>query len=204
MKELKIAVLLTITLLLTSCASGYKMINPKNLNYNSNSTNKDVTLNYKYDLLDKKYAKKETKREVKVVAIKITNHSENDLIFGKDIRLTYENGKELYILEKEKTFNSVKQNTIPYLFYLLLTPMTLNKTTINGNGIETSSTPIGFAVGPGLAAGNMIAAGSANKKLKNDLLNYDILGANIKKGETIYGLIGIKSDNYDSIKIKVE
>jgi len=204
MKVLKIAMLLVISILLTNCASGYKTINPKSLNYNSNSINKDVILNYKYDLLEKKYAKKETKKGVKIVALKITNHSEKDLIFGKDIKLTYENGAELYILENEKAFNYVKQNTATYLLYLLLAPMTLDKTTSNGHRIETSSTPIGLAIGPGLAAGNMIAAGSANKKFKTDLLNYDIIGAKLGKGETIYGLIGIKSENYDAIKIKVE
>ena len=70
MKLSKIGLLLAITIILNSCASGYQMINPNSLNYNSNDTKKGISLEYKYDLLDKKYAKKETKKGVKVLAIK--------------------------------------------------------------------------------------------------------------------------------------
>jgi len=206
MKLVKITFLVTIIVLLNSCASKYNIINPERLNYNSKTTNQGVTLNYKYNLLDKKYAKKEVKRGVKLVAIKITNNSEKDLLFGRDMNLSYENGNDLVILEEEQVFSSIKQNTATYLLYLLLTPMTFNVNSTNSNGFQEtkSSTPIGLVVGPGLAVGNMIAAGSANKKLKKELLDFDILGTSIKKGETVYGLIGIKSDNYDAIKIKIE
>jgi len=194
--------LLAIIVILSSCASGYQTINPSNLNYNSNDVKNGILLEYKYDLLNKKYAKKETKNGVKVVAIKITNNSKSDIVFGKDIKLAYENGNELYVLENEKVFKSLKQNTVSYLLYLLLTPMTLNKTTATGNGIETSSTPIGLGVGPGIAGGNMIVASSANKKFKTELLEFNLNGVIIKKGETKSGLIGIKSDDYDAIRIK--
>jgi hypothetical protein len=206
MKLLKVTFLLSIILLLTSCASGYKMINPATLNYMSNNDNKEIKLEYKYNLLSRKYKKKETKKGIKIVAIKITNGTENDLVLGKDIKLTYANDIELYIMDNEKVFKSLKQSTATYLLYLLLTPMNLYTTKTNSNGFQeqTSSTPIGLVVGPGLAAGNMIAAGSANKKFKTELSKYKIYGTTIKKGETAYGLIGIKSDNYDALKIRVE
>jgi hypothetical protein len=69
---------------------------------------------------------------------------------------------------------------------------------------QTSSTPIGLVIGPGLAGGNMIAASSANKKFQTDLTTYNLNGMTIKKGETVSGLIGIRSDDYNSIKIKVD
>ena len=50
----------------------------------------------------------------------------------------------------------------------------------------------------------MNAAGSANKKFKNEMMETIIYGTIIKKGETKYGLIGIKSDSFDSLKLKVE
>jgi hypothetical protein len=59
-------------------------------------------------------------------------------------------------------------------------------------------------VGPGLAGGNMIAASSANKNLKNELMQFDLNGKTIKKGETVYGLIGSNSNSYESIKVKVQ
>ncbi len=201
MRIIKITLLLIAISTLSNCASGYKMIEPKSINYVSTNQTDNVKLEYKYDLLDKKYAKKELKKGVKLVAIKITNNSEKDLMFGRDAKLTYENGTEIFVMENEKVFTSLKQSVASYLWYLLLTPMNLYTAE---NGQQTSSTPIGLVVGPGLAGGNMIAAGSANKKFKTEMLEYNINGTLIKKGETKYGLIGIKADSFDSLKLKVE
>lgn len=204
MRIIKITLLFIGIFTLTNCASSYEMIQPKSINYISTNETNNVKLEYKYDLLDKKYAKKEVKKGVKLVAIKITNNSDKDLMFGGDVKLTYENGTEIFVMENEKVFKSLKQSPATYLFYLLLTPLQFNVTKTNGNSIETNSTPIGLIVGPGIAGGNMIAAGSANKKFKTEMLEYNINGTLIKKGETQYGLIGIKSDSYDSLKLKIE
>jgi hypothetical protein len=63
------------------------------------NTNNGVTFEYKYSLLDKKVCKKEYKRNLKLIAIKITNTE--DLVFRRDLVLTYDdnmyalcNGKE--------------------------------------------------------------------------------------------------------------
>jgi hypothetical protein len=177
------------------------MIEPKSINYISTNETENVKLEYKYDLLDKKYAKKELKKGVKLVAIKITNNSEKDLMFGRDAKLTYINGTEIFVMENEKVFTSLKQSAASYLWYLLLTPLNFYT---SENGRQTSSIPIGLLVGPGLAGGNMIAVSSANKKFKTEMLEYNINGTLIKKGETKYGLIGIKVDSFDSLKLKVE
>ncbi|RCS26116.1 hypothetical protein DUT90_10080 [Polaribacter sp. WD7] len=201
MKIIKITLLFIVISTLTSCASGYRMIEPKSINYVSTKETNNVKLEYKYDLLDKKYAKKELKKGIKLVAIKITNNSEKDLTFGRDVKLTYENGTEIFVMDNTKAFTSLKQSPASYLWYLLLTP--LNLQTIE-NGVPTSSTPIGLAIGPGLAGVNMIAAGSANKKFKTEMLEYNINGTLLKKGETKYGLIGIRADSFDSLKLKIE
>ena len=204
MKLLKISLLLTITLLFNSCASNYQTINPQELNYFSNHGKDGILLEYQYDLLEKKYKKKENKKGLKLVAIKIKNYSEKDIVFGKDFKLTYENGDELIILENVRVFKSLKQNTPIYLLYLLLTGMRITNTHISQNSVETNSIPIGLIVGPGLAGSNMVKSSSANRKFKTELREFDILSSTIKKGETIYGLIGVKTNRYDSIKIKIE
>ena len=205
MRLLKTTTFLLI-IFLNSCASGYKIIEPETINYISNNFADNVSLQYKYDLLDKKYAKKEVKKGVKLVAVKITNNSEKDLVFGKDIKLIYENGNEIYVMENEKVYKNLKQSPATYLFYLLLTPINFYTTERNSNGFEeqTSSFPIGLILGPGLAGGNMIAAGSANKKFKSEMMSYNIHGTVIEKGETRYGLIGIKSGSYDAIRFTIE
>jgi len=203
-KFLKISVLALSVLFLNSCASAYKKIQPKTINFASRSENNSIVLEYKYDLLETKYKKKELTNGLKVIAVKVTNNTANDLVFGKDIRLTYENGNELNLLETNVVYNAIKQSPASYLWYLLLTPMQFQTTTTNSFGQQTSSssTPIGLVIGPGLAGGNMIAASSANKNFQNDLLKNDILGKVIKTGETVYGIVGIRSDNYDAIKVK--
>jgi hypothetical protein len=198
----KITLLLLAIVALSSCASGYKKIEPKSLRYVSVAEVNDVKLEYKYNLLDNKYEKKENKKGVKLVAVKITNNSNRDLVFGSDIKLTYENGSEIFLLENEKVFKTLKQSPATYLFYLLLTP--LNLYTNNSDGEQTSSTPIGLILGPGIAGGNMIAASSANKKFKTEMLEYDINGTTVKQGETKVGLVGIRTDSFEALKLKIE
>lgn len=201
MKLQKMVPMLSVIFILSGCASGYKMINPDSLNYQSTSIDKGVTIDYKYGLLNSRYAKKETNNKIRLVAIKVTNNSGKDLIFGKDIKLTYTNSNEIVIMDNNQTYGELKQGWAGYLFYLLLTPATLNS---NSNGAQTSSTPIGYVLGPGLAAGNIIAASSANENFKGELTKYDISGAVIKNGNSVYGLIGIKSDTFDAIKVRVD
>jgi len=90
MRIIKIIFLFVSIISLTSCASGYKMIKPKTINYVSSNENNGVKLEYKYDLLNKKYTNKEVKKGVKLVAVKLTNNSKQDLMFGGEIKLTYE------------------------------------------------------------------------------------------------------------------
>ena len=206
MKIIKITLFFISIATLTSCASGYKMIQPQSIYYKSTNESDGVKLEYKYDLLDKKYKKKEVKKGVKLVAVKIINNSGKDLIFGKDAKLIYENGDEIHAMENEKVFKTLKQSPATYLLYLLLTPVNFYTSETNSNGFqeETSSIPIGLVLGPGIAGGNMIAASSANKKFKTEMLEYNINGTTIKNGETKYGLIGIKSDSSDALKLKID
>lgn len=208
MKNLKIITLILGVLFLNSCASGYKSINPAGLSYNSIKTEKQVSLEYKYDLLEKKYSKKEQKKDVRLVAVKITNNSDRDLVFGEDLRLTYENGSDLLVLERDKIFSSLKQKPATYLFYLLLTPLTLTVTTTNdqygSTQTNSNSMPAGLILGPGLAGGNLYHSARANKKFKEDLMGNDLAGTRIARGQTVYGLIGIRADNYDALNFTIK
>lgn len=204
MKFLKVLILVVSMSVLTGCASTYKTMNLNGLNYTSKSVRKDVLLEYKYEVLSKKYKKKELSKGVRLLAVKITNNSAKDLIFGSDIKLVYDDGTSPYIMGNESIYASLKQNTASYLLYLLLSPLQLMKTENIGTRIETKSTPIGLIIGPGLAVGNMITSSSSNKKFQQDLLNHNINGMTIKVGKSISGLLGIRSDAYNAINIKVE
>lgn len=206
MRILKLTTLLLLfALFLNSCASRYQTIEPEQLMYNSINKEGEVSVEYKYDLLRKKYSKKEEKKDVRLVAVKITNNGDRDLVFGDDVRLSYANDNAISLLERDKLFSSLKQKPATHLFYLLLAPITLSTTTTNSQGItQTSSAfPAGLIVGPTLAGANLITAASANKKFKNDLMEYDMRGKVIPKGATVYGLVGIRADNYDALKIQI-
>ncbi len=201
MKFSKLIFTVSLTSLLFSCASSYQSIQPKALNYKSSSVSENISLAYKYDLLDNKYAKKETRNNIKLVAIKVTNSSDQSIRFGDDVSLVYENGAKVPTFTNSQTFKFLKQQPATHLLYLLLTPVNLFTTTSSGPQLETKTTPIGLVIGPGLAGGNMIAASSANKKFKNDLYANEIDGTIIEPGKTAYGLIGIKSNTYDAIRL---
>ena len=197
---------LLVCLLLSNCASSYKKIAPETLNYSSKNSLNSIVLVYKYDLLIKKYKKKESNNNIKLVAIKITNNSNFDYIFGNNLNLSYENGDSVLVMENEQTFQIIRQRPASYLWYLLLAPIQFySGTTTNSYGQTeaTNSFPIGLILGPGIAAGNMIASSNANKNFKNDLTKYSIIGKTIKKGETVYGLLGIQSRGYEALKIRI-
>lgn len=206
MKKTKILLAFLVCLLLSNCASSYKKIAPETLNYSSKNILNGISFEYKYDLLTKKYKKKESGNRIKVVAVKITNNSDIDYVFGNTLNLTYENGDSVLLLESDQIFKIIRQRPASYLWYLLLSPLQFysGTTTNSYGGTEaTNSFPIGLIVGPGLAAGNMIGASEANRNLNNDLVKYSILGKTIKKGETVYGLVGIQSNGYEALKIKI-
>ncbi|MBW2961448.1 hypothetical protein [Mesonia aestuariivivens] len=188
--------------LLTSCASKYRVIEPEKIKYISKNEDDNVRIEYKYDLLHKKYRKKEEKKDIKLVAFKITNNTERDLMLGRDITIQFSDGKEAQIVDSKRVFEELKQEPGWYLFYLLLTP--LNFYTTNSNGESSSSTPIGLILGPGLAAGNLLGASGANKNFEKELMLYDIYGMEIPKGKSKYGLLGIKSDSYETLNVKVK
>ena len=206
MKLFKFSLILLTTLSLTNCASRYNNINPTSVKYVSQTEKNNIKLEYQYSLLEKKYAKKETKKGVKVVSFKITNNSDKDIVFGDDVTLNYANSEAVNVLQPEQTFKTLKQQTPLYLLYLLLTPLNFYTSTTNSYGVEeqTSSTPIGLVVGPGLAIGNMIQSGSANKKFKTELEQYNLNGQVIKQGESKYGLTGIKTFHHDALKLNVK
>lgn len=196
MKFLKFTSLLLFIILIQGCASRYKKIEPEKIEYIASNPFEKITLDYKYDLLSKKYKKKETGHNIKLVAVKITNKSNKDLIFGKNIKIISSDNRDIEIVDNETIFKTLRQRPASYLWYMLLAPLNIYE--------DGKTTPIGLAIVPGAVGGNIIIANSANKKFKNELIKYNITGLTIKKGETLYGLIGINSDSYKSLKLKIE
>lgn len=206
MKRLPILLLALISaILLTNCASSYYNITPHIITYTSKNVTDDVLFEYKYDVLHKKYKKREAKHDLRLVAVKITNLRERDLVFGKDINLSYDNGNVIKLVSKADLFRDIKQPTGVYGLYFLLSFLRLDINTSNQQGFQTAdSYPVGLVIGPGIAIGNMVKSGSSNRRFKKELDEFYLLDKVIKKGETVYGLIGFNANNFDALKLKIE
>jgi hypothetical protein len=192
-------------ILLSNCASSYYNITPNIITYTSKTATDDVLFEYKYDVLRKKYKKRESKHDLCLVAVKITNLREKDLVFGKDINLSYDNGNVIKLISKADLFKDIKQPTGVYGLYFLLSFLRLDINTSNQQGFQTSdSYPVGLVIGPGIAIGNMIKSSSSNRRFKKELDEFYMLDKVIKKGETVYGLIGFNAANFDALKLKIE
>ena len=113
------SVMLLLTICMCSCASRYKTINPQGLSYNSVDLIDGISLEYKYNVLQKKYRKKEDKKKVKLVAVKIINNSERDITLGQDLQITYNSGTPVQVLDNKSVYKSLKQSvvTLTLLFY---------------------------------------------------------------------------------------
>ena len=186
-----------ISIFLCSCASSYKPIYPSKVIYPS--VDNDGIFSYRFNVLrlagNKKLAKKADKFDIRIVAIRIVNNSNRVLRHGYNFDL-YSGDQKARILEPDVVSANIKQSVPIYLLYLLLTGMRFET--------SSSSIPIGYVIGPGIAAGNMIVAGSANKRFREELIEYSIIEREIKPGETFYGLIGISDFSYMPLTLKIK
>jgi hypothetical protein len=177
----------------SSCASTYKTINPPSIEFPDSE--KDAVFSYRYNVLkesrNRKLMKKEDKRHMRIVAVKIVNTTNQTLLYGTNYKI-YSMNREVRVLDPETAAIVIKQKVPPYLFYLLFTPMRLTVTTPD----RTSVTPIGFVLGPALAGGNMAVAGNANAKFKKEMIASSIIERPILPGETFYGLIAIQDNQF--------
>lgn len=189
-------------LALCGCASGYKSIKPDITYYQSREDYSGVELSYRMGILsehrNKKYAKREDKKGIRVVAVRLMNNTNSPLVVGEDFRF-YTGDSELPLLDPSIVHAELKQGVPIYLLYLLLSPMQLYTSDEQGN---VDATPIGLFIGPGIAVGNMLGAGAANQNFLRELMQYNIINKTIEPGETVFGLIGIRDNGYNPISLR--
>lgn len=195
--------LVAIIAIFTGCASSYRSIHPQIVNYSGETTIDSVKFSYKYDVLsdagNRKYARKERRNGIKIVALRLVNNTTRTLDFKQDIKL-FANDNVMTMVPQDTLYDELKQPVAAYILYLLLTP--IHKGTVNLNG-PSDIFPFGYILGPGLAGLNMLIAAKANKNFKYDLEKYNLRDQKIPAGETVYGLIGIGTDDFLPLTIKV-
>ena len=198
MKLLKTCALLIAATILTGCASGYRMINPEKLKYTPNSNADQIGFEYKYDLLNFRYHIKEKKFGVQLVSVKLTNNTAKDLVFDQDIKITYVNGEQLVLMDREQVFSLLKQDPAYYLIYLTFGLVG----DINLLDTREPYAPAPLFFGAGLAGINIAWASIANARFDKELVKYNLSGIVIPKGATVYGLVGIRGSSMQLLKVK--
>jgi hypothetical protein len=190
-----------------SCATSYKPIAPLSVNYNNVEEKEGVIFSYRYDVLgekgNKKYAKKEIKKSIKVVAIRINNNGNIPLTVGSNLKI-FSGSNEVKIIEPAIVQKELRQSVPSYLIYLLLTPLNLNITKTDNNGrVESESYPIGLGLGPVISISNMLVSGGANKSLLMELNQFNQINKTILPGQSSYGLIGIGDIGFAPLRIEI-
>jgi hypothetical protein len=179
---------------LSSCASSYHAVNPQNLHYVASEETNELSFSYRYNIMqeagNKKYAKKEDKKGIALVAVKITNHTDQSLSFQDDIEL-FAGSQHVYPMQPHLAHKQIKQNTPIYLLYGLLSFIQVYSVDNSGN---VSSFPIGLILGPGITGLNMATAASANKALDSELKEGDLLNRTIGPGETVHGIVALRNN----------
>lgn len=195
--------LLTLFLLFSSCASTYKQLRPNSTYYPVTNNSTGIDFSYKHGILresgNKKYAKREDKKAIRLAAVKITNKTGSAFTIGQNAKFYSGNG-ELILLTPDFLHRELKQGVPEYLLYLLLTPLNFYKTNSDGT---VDSTPVGYVLGPGIAFGNMIGAGAANQNFLKELRTYDLINKQINPGETVYGIIGMRDNGFNPIELRI-
>jgi hypothetical protein len=188
--------------LLGGCASGYRPITPNSTYYQTHSDNSGFEFSYKMGVLserhNRKYAKREDKKAIRVVSVKLVNATDKSMVVGEDFRF-FSGNSEVVLLDPYLVHRELKQGVPIYLLYLLLSPMQLYKSDEQGS---VESYPIGLFIGPGIAFGNMMGAGAANQNFLRELLHYNIINKTIDPGKTVFGLIGIRDNGYNPLELR--
>ncbi|HEX5171682.1 MAG TPA: hypothetical protein VFW11_21030 [Cyclobacteriaceae bacterium] len=193
-------VLIIISMALFSCAGSYKAIKPATLSYTGEDDVDGLIASYRYDVLretgNKKYANKELKKGIKLVAVKIENNTGRTISLRNDVRI-YSGERQVLPLDPKIVHHSLRQPAPLYLLWGLLW-----LTITNCDDDDCSVTPIPVGLGIGLI--NVGIASSANSKFLDELYQTNILDKEIKAGETAYGLVGISAEVTSQLKFRLD
>ena len=177
------------------------MVRPDRINYQNLQNADSVSFSYHYDILrqanNKRYYKKEIKRNIRLVAIRIIN--ESDSITDLNRYEFYAGKNKAALLPVTSVYKKLKQKWWPFLFYSLLTINSMETHCIGGRCRTRSK--IVFPIGVFIAAGNIIYASISNQHFKKELSYFEYKPKSLQPGEHYYALIGIQEDNYEPITL---
>lgn len=192
-------------MLCLSCASSYKAISPQTLYYPAMEENENLVYGYQYDVLslshNRRYAKKEKKRGIRLMGVKITNLTDRTLVFRDDVVVRM-GDRIVYPLSTDHVRKQIRQIVPLYLLYSFLTIniSDCNGTPTGGYDCDQRVIPIGV----GIAAANVAVAANANAQFRRELQMYNVYDKEIKPGQTIHGLMAMYSEYTAPLTFRVK
>ncbi len=195
---------LSLLALTTGCAGSYAPIRPDRIaTYQASAANAPVEFGYQYDVLrlhgNKKYVKKEAKRGYHVAAVRVTNRTERDLNFSRDLNLLY-GDRPIMPVGGTAAAQDLKQGVAIYLLYVLLN-VNVGGTVNNSTGATSGGTFL--PTGPFIAGGNMLGASQANKNMRKEFEEFDLTNRIIKPGETVYGILSLRENSVAPMRLEL-
>jgi hypothetical protein len=192
---------------LTSCAVRYRTVSPSILQYpvQPGDSSKVVisSISDFNQTFNSRYGKKEFKAGYAAIAVKVTN------LKDQPVQLTRENLKvsskagEREIITMEEYTKRVQQVPQAYLLHTLWGPWQWSHVENPAPGQPESTfvfLPIGLVVG----IGNMFYAAHANTKHKAALSNNQLIGLTVEPGQTVYGILLIRSSGFEKLRIELK
>src|SRR5688500_17144544 len=109
--------------LLFSCASSYKSLRPTSNYYPATKDYSGLEFSYRMGVLrdrrNNKYAKREDRNGIRLVAVKLVNNTATGLTVGKHFNF-YSGNSRLVLVDPHIIHKELKQGVPIYLLYLLL------------------------------------------------------------------------------------
>lgn len=174
-----------ILIFFSSCATSYRQVRPERFTYTNVNKTEELDFYYRYDVMErignKRIAKKERKKGLRIVAIQIKNNSEASLTF-KDLKIMA-GDREIIPADMTTVHKQLNQNVAPYILYSVIS--------LNQTDPVTRQTTVVFPIGIFVGAYNMIMAGVANHSFKKEVINKDIRYIVVPPGETRHALMAI-------------
>jgi hypothetical protein len=139
-------------------------------------------------------SKKEIRHDLRVVGVELTNLTDHDIIFSKDIKVFMGESPIMPVIPGVVKAR-IHQVAPMYLLYCL---GVVQYTKEEGENSQTWVLPVGVPI----AIANMIVANGANQKFMKDLIRYDLSKKLIRSGETVYGIVSFNAKGSEPLRFQ--
>lgn len=184
--------LLTVAVILSSCASSYKPVNLERYSYSDERIHDGIQISYAHNLQyisrNRWYTKKEKKFGMIAVAVKVENNSDATIeLSPANLKVYGPNGMARRLYTPLEYGEKVKQRTGRHLLHALYGPWAVVWETDASGNVDTNV--IFLPVGAVIGIGNAIRASKANRINIETLNRNAIWNQVVEPGETVYGTI---------------